>query len=1165
MASADRDPIEQLADSFLRRYRAGERPSAEEYVARYPELADQIGELLAAVLLMEEKGHATESGAGGSAGRGSLAGQQMGEYRLLREVGRGGMGVVYEAVQESLGRHVALKVLSAGLGVQGEFLERFRREAQAAAGLHHTNIVPVFGVGEWRAEGVNPPIHFYVMQFIRGLGLDRVLEVVRRRHAPTASGTGRASTPSCPAEPAGPPAVAPPYSGMPRAASADCGTPELGEPSGLTAQAEAEYFRAAARLIAQAADALDHAHRHGVLHRDVKPSNLLLDGHGTVWVTDFGLAKTTGGETLTGTGDILGTLRYMAPERFRGEADARSDVYALGATLYELLTLRPAYADSDRLRLMERIRQGDRHPLRRLAPRLPRDLETIVLKAMAAAPAERYTTAAALAEDLRRFLSDRPIRARPLGPVGRLVRWGRRNPALAAVSGLALLAGCAVVVVSVLFGMHQYRSAADLRQERRKSDQLAAGLAVDKALDLCAKGNVSHGLLWMARGLEIAGRAEDDDLQWAIRANLGDWSRRLHALQLCLPHPGSVLAVAVSPDGRTIVTGGADGTARLWDTATGRALGAPLAHGAPVRAAAFRPGSRTFATASGATVQFWDSADGHRLGSPLSAPGNVLALAFSKDARWLATAGDDQAAKVWDADTGRPTGPPLRHEASVHAVAFHPDGQMLATGGADHTARLWKTATGTAIGWPLRHTDAVLAVAFVPGQALLVTGTRDWELRLWSTDQGEDLGRWNLPQGSVTSVAVSGDGTTVLFGCADSQGAHLLDRQTREFQGVPLPHRGPVTSVAFFPTDDRVVTGGADGTARVWQLAPPLRGTPLPQHAHVRVVAFSPDGALAATAGDDGTVQLWDTASRQPHGQPISHAGQPVRALAFHPRGRLLFTGCDDGLGRFWDVATGAPDGAQLLHPAGVDGAAFSPDGSVLLTGCKDGAVRRWHVEERKLLGDPLRHQQWINAVAFSPDGRWLLTGSADATAQLWDADTGHPAGPPFVHQGPVEAVAFDPDSSLAATASADRTVQVWDLSTHEPRGAPLPHPRTPLGVAFHPGGRLLATACHDGRIRFWDVATGKPVGPPRVHFNALLSVAFHPDGRTLLAGCWDHNAWLWDAPETMSGDVEHVFLSVERMTGMELSPAGAVRVLDAGAWWQRHQRLQGLAGPPRP
>ncbi len=577
MPTEEREPIDQLVDSFLRRYRAGERPSAEEYIARYHELAGQIEELLAAVLLLEANGRAAGPDGGRTADRGGLVGQRLGEYRILREIGRGGMGVVYEAVQESLGRHVALKVLSVGLAARGEFLERFRREAKAAAGLHHTNIVPVFGVGDWRAEGVNPPIPFYVMQFIEGLGLDRVLEAVRLRHAPAASGADRVSIPSRPAEPSGLPSTE-----VPPAASADRGTPELGGSSGLTAGTEAEYYRAAAGLIAQAADALEHAHRHGVLHRDVKPSNLLLAGDGTVWVTDFGLAKTADGETLTGTGDILGTLRYMAPERFRGEADARSDVYALGATLYELLTLRPAFADSDRLRLMERIRQADRPRPRRLAPQMPRDLETIVLKAMAAAPAERYATAAELADDLRRFLSDRPIRARPLGVVGRLVRWGRRNPALAAVSASALLTGCAVVVVSVLFGVHQYRSAADLRRERRKADQLAASLALDKALDLCNKGNIPHGLLWLARGLEVAGRAEDDGLQWAIRANLGEWSGRLHALRLCLPHPGQVLAVAVSPDGRTVLTGGADGTARRWDAATGQALGAPQPHGAPV-------------------------------------------------------------------------------------------------------------------------------------------------------------------------------------------------------------------------------------------------------------------------------------------------------------------------------------------------------------------------------------------------------------------------------------------------------------------------------------------------------------------------------------------------------------------------------------------------------
>ncbi len=1140
MTPEERDPVEQLADSFLRRYRAGERPSTEEYIARYPELADQVGELLAALMLLEGRGGGSTQDRGSATERGGLIGQRLGDYRILREIGRGGMGVVYEAVQESLGRRVAVKALAAGLGVTEAFQERFRREARAAARLHHTNLVPVFGVGEWRAEGMDSPIYFYVMQFIPGFGLDRVLEVVRQQRSLSAAGADPASS----------------------ALPADRSLEEL---SKLAGQPEARYFRAAAQLIAQAADGLDYAHRQGVLHRDIKPSNLLLDARGTVWITDFGLAKITDGETLTETGDILGTLRYMAPERFRGAADARSDVYALGATLYELLTLRPAYTATDRFRLIDLIQRADCPRPRQLAPRLPRDLETIVLKAMAPASAERYATAAALADDLRRFLSDQPIRARPLGLVGRLARWGRRNPALAAVSGLALLAGCIIVVLSILFGMHQYRAATDLRAQRRQADHLAASLALDKALYLCDKGEISHGLLWMARGLEIADRAGDDNLQWAIRANLAEWPRLLHALQFCLPHPGRVLAVAVSPDGRMIVTGGSDGTARLWNAATGQAVGAPLRHSAPVQAVAFRPGSRTLVTASGATVQSWDGADGRPLGTPLTAPGTVLALAFSKDGRWLATAGEDQAAQVWDAATGRPAGPPLRHQGKVDAVAFHPDGQTLVTGSADQTARLWKTATGAALGAPLRHSGAVLTAAFIPGQPFLVTGTQDWELRLWSTVDGEDLGRLTLPQGSVTSVAVSGDGATVLLGCADSQVAHVLDRETRKYRGVPLPHRGAVSSVAFFPTGDRVVTGGADGTARVWQLAPGApAGTPLPQHAHVRVVAFRGDGALAATAADDGIVQLWDTVSGQPRGQPLSHPG-PVRALAFQPNGGLLFTGCDDGQGRFWEVATGAAAGPPLPHPAAVNGAAFSPDGAVLLTGCKDGAARRWDVAARKPLGDPLRHQKLVNAVALSPDGRWLLTGSEDATAQLWDAATGRPVGPPFTHQGPVEAVAFDPDSRLAATASADRTVQVWDVATHEPRGAPLPHPRTPLGVAFHPNGRLLATACHDGRIRFWEVTTGKPVGLPRVHFNALLSVAFHPDGRTLLAGCWNRNAWLWRAPEAVTGDVERVVLWVELMTGMELNPAGAVKVLDGAAWRQRHNRLQEMGDPPGP
>jgi serine/threonine protein kinase/Flp pilus assembly protein TadD len=328
--------------------------------------------------------------------------ERMGEFRLLREVGSGGMGVVYEAVQEPLGRRVALKVLPFHRLLGPTHLERFQQEARAAGRLHHTNIVPVFGVGE--AEGV----YYYAMQFIEGRSLDGVLRDLKER------GTGEA----------------------PAALTHHPAFFSQGESSQAP---DADYFRGVARVGVQVAEALEYAHLHGVIHRDIKPSNLLLDAAGTVWITDFGLAKAEGGNALTQPGDLLGTPRYMAPERFQGQFGPRSDIYGLGVTLYELLTLRPVFEDVEVLRLVERIRQETPPPLRKINPRVPRDLETIVGKAMAREPADRYATAAALAEDLRRFLTDRPILARRSSPLEQVWRWSRRNPALAALVATVLL------------------------------------------------------------------------------------------------------------------------------------------------------------------------------------------------------------------------------------------------------------------------------------------------------------------------------------------------------------------------------------------------------------------------------------------------------------------------------------------------------------------------------------------------------------------------------------------------------------------------------------------------------------------------------------------------------------------------------------------------------
>jgi serine/threonine protein kinase len=336
---------------------------------------------------------------------------QFGEYRLLRERCRGGMGIVYEAVQESLGRHVALKVLPFQAMLDPTHLERFRREAVAAARLHYTNIVPVFGVGEQHG------LHYYAMQFIQGQGLHEVLQEVRRlRERQEPARDNEAEAPGDSGDGG---------SGAKGASSSE----SLLDRAGLStwSDSHSRYSRAVALIGVRVTEALAYAHSREILHRDIKPSNLMFDTRGTVWVTDFGLAKAEGLPDLTHTGDVVGTLRYLAPERLHGESDPRSDIYSLGLTLYELLALRPAFAEVQRVRLLQQISAEEPPRPRRLDRRISRDLETIVHKAMAKEPPQRYGSARELVEDLRRFLADRPMHARRTRFWEQTRRWCRRN------------------------------------------------------------------------------------------------------------------------------------------------------------------------------------------------------------------------------------------------------------------------------------------------------------------------------------------------------------------------------------------------------------------------------------------------------------------------------------------------------------------------------------------------------------------------------------------------------------------------------------------------------------------------------------------------------------------------------------------------------------------
>jgi serine/threonine protein kinase len=455
-SGADIDPrLVELANSYAAALRSGERPNREEYLSRFPDLRDEATDYLEGIEIACSLEPLKSKSDVRSAGHGEIrTGEPIGDFRIVQEIGRGGMGTVYEAVQISLGRHVALKVLPFAAALDERHRKRFLLEAQAAAQLHHNHIVPVYAVGCERGT------HYYAMQLINGKPVsaklfDEPWIATSLQTTPTLALRGDITMRS------------------------SMSSPQTGHRDVLN------RFQRIASLVADAAEGLDYAHSCGIVHRDVKPGNLLLDVHGKIWITDFGLAHVTTGEHVTQTGDMLGTMRYMSPEQAsgaKGVVDHRSDVYALGATLYELLTHQPVHDGADRQTLLRQVLNDDPRPLRQLERSIPEELEIITLKALRHSPAERYETAQHFADDLRRYLSQMPITARRPTILDQTRKWMRRHP----TAVVSLLFAMAVAMISLatttaIVAHQKSLTQQSLDREERRATQAERRLATAQA------------------------------------------------------------------------------------------------------------------------------------------------------------------------------------------------------------------------------------------------------------------------------------------------------------------------------------------------------------------------------------------------------------------------------------------------------------------------------------------------------------------------------------------------------------------------------------------------------------------------------------------------------------------------------------------------------------
>ena len=1148
----------RILDEISGKLQGGHAVDLEVYRRRYPQFADRLSKLLPSMRALVRIGQAADSDQ--LTDEFLPSGRCLGDFRIVSEIARGGMGVVYEAEQQSLGRRVALKVLPFAAFLDDRQLERFRLEAHAAATLRHPNIVNVFCVG------IDRGVHFYAMDLINGQSL---ADVIARRQQPADNNTHEISDESARVDS--------------RTGTTKAAAPRRSDTLPIAAvttnvQPGREGFRSLVELVVQVADALNHAHECGIVHRDIKPSNILIDQRGKPWITDFGLAQVHGNGSLTMSGDLLGTLRDMSPEQADGQGlvDRRTDVYSLGITLYELLTGEAAVELGPRQQMLRQIIAGAPVAPRRVNLLIPVDLETIVLKATRKLPADRYASAHELADDLRRFLQHQPPKARCASAIQHAWRWARRNPTVAISSTIIAMLLVALAVAGFTVARQQTRLARVSDRQRQEAIQREQSTRADRyrsdmdlALRLWPRGQFSQVISLLRR--QIPERDEEDlrGFEWyhlAHRCRRGMETptldhrpldpTRAHLSSIAVAAPatlatfslgGSLVtlidsrdfstlhsikadrtmttSVSLTPDGRFLATCGEERMIRLWNTDSGQQI-VELDNYAQVRAAiALAPSGDRIASAgymaSGNQNELfvWNVADQTAAKKIAIDADHVNGLAFSQDGRWLAAACNGGMTHVWDVGSFERIATLNGHVGEVLVATFVPGVRhpQLATTGSDGTICLWDLVTQQSpqrltIGTPIH------SLAFSTDGDLLVCGSRDGKVTVWNIGRRTIVEQFQAHRLAVTSTAFAKDNLELLT-ATSGQLSRWRRSDGRRLDHVTRPsNREPVTAALIhhltFAPDDQTLFVSTGEDLRLWDRATLTERALLRGGMWEWSVQFSPCGRYFVANEFPQRVRLLT--------YPACKAVSDVNGHHF---------GCWNSAGDQFATVTREGNTVELLEfPAGkVTGRLRSSDNAEIVTGAFAEEGRLFVAYERgkdahdvwdlssqtrvdRIVGRPLKRPfDEEHTTCISPNGDYLVVQEGDRDdLVVVRVSTGETVRRFSTHTG-TPVASFSSDGRWLALSGNNNSVVLFELQTASTRQLSPVHGAELRCLRFSPDGQLLGSASRDGIARIWQIDTGQLIDELHGHSGAIETLSFSRSGRQIATGSHDLTVKLWE------------------------------------------------------